>query len=110
MQHCEALESELFAATFSIQDIKALKSKLLQLVTLLSKEKELKKIEEERVGRLRKKIVILTEHVEKLMKVLRVESISKIKALEAHRVERFETKKSMREIKRREKIGNANLM
>lgn len=110
MQHCEVLESELFAATFAIQDIKALKSKLSQLVTLLSKEKELKLLEEERVARLRKKIVILTEHVEKLMKVLRVESIAKIKALEANRLERFEIKKLLKEVDRRNKISNANLM
>jgi hypothetical protein len=81
LQRIANLEEELRLALGAAEDIRALKTKALSLVERIRSEKEEKLRVEADVGKLNKKLEMLTDHIEKLMVHLKHEATCKIKAL-----------------------------
>jgi hypothetical protein len=89
-----AVESDLMLMKHHISDIQLLKTKLQQQQYMV-KQSKLDLIEEmSKHDKTKKKVQILTDHVEKLVKILKYESTAKIKGLEHIR----EMKKDMKRI------------
>lgn len=80
------LESELRLALGAAEDIKALKAKLLQVVERLRLEKESKLKVEQDMNGMKKKLEMLSDHIEKLMIHLKHEAASKVRTMEQLRV------------------------
>ena len=78
----EDLEQELVLAMNAAEDIKALKAKLLTMVDRIRSEKESRDKLNSELKSTRKKLSILTDHIEKLMGHLKHEAAAKIRALE----------------------------
>lgn len=79
------LEYELRLALGAAEDIKALKSKVLNMVERFRSEKDARNRAEVDVVLLRKKIEILGDHLEKLMLNLKYEATAKMRTVEALR-------------------------
>lgn len=79
------LESELRLALGAAEDIKALKSKLLQMIERIRIEKEHKLKSEQELLFTKKKIEILSDHIEKLMIFLKHEAAAKVRSTESLR-------------------------
>lgn len=80
------LESELKLALGAAEDIRALKTKLLQLVERVRLEKEGKMKADAELALTNKKMHMLADHLEKLMTHLKHEAAAKIRAVEQLRV------------------------
>lgn len=80
------LEYELRIALGAAEDIRALKTKLIQVLERIRIEKEGKMKVEQNLQRAKKKIEMLGDHMEKLMNHLKHEAASKVKAMEQLRV------------------------
>jgi hypothetical protein len=80
------LEYELRIALGAAEDIRALKTKLIQVLERIRIEKEGKIKVEQNLQRAKKKIEMLGDHMEKLMNHLKHEAASKVKAMEQLRV------------------------
>lgn len=85
LDRIHSLEQELRLALGAAEDIKALKSKLLQMIDRLRSEKEARDKQAFEIKTARKKLAILTDHIEKLMTHLKHEAAAKIRALETLR-------------------------
>jgi hypothetical protein len=85
LDRIHSLEQELRLALGAAEDIKALKAKLLQMIDRLRSEKEARDKQAFDIKTLRKKLAILTDHIEKLMTHLKHEAAAKIRALETLR-------------------------
>lgn len=82
----KSLEIELRLALGAAEDIKALKAKLLQLVDRIRSEKEHKLRAETQLGATKKKLDILSDHIEKLMIFLKHEAAAKVRCTESLRI------------------------
>lgn len=80
------LEYELRIALGAAEDIRALKTKLIQVLERIRIEKEGKMKVEHNLQKAKKKIEMLGDHMEKLMNHLKHEAASKVKAMEQLRV------------------------
>ena len=81
----KSLEDELRLALGAAEDIKALKTKLVQMIDRIRSEKEARERQMFDLKTTRKKLLILTDHIEKLMSHLKHEAAAKIRALETLR-------------------------
>lgn len=81
----EDLEDELRLAMGAAEDIKALKAKLLMMIERIRSEKESRDKLNFELKATRKKLAILTDHIEKLMGHLKHEAAAKIRSLESLR-------------------------
>jgi hypothetical protein len=86
MKKAKTLEEELKLSLNIVEDVGALKAKNLKLMTNLKKEKEQRSVMEDFIASQNKKIKILVEHIEKLMKALKIESAAKVRGLDDNRV------------------------
>jgi len=80
------LEYELRIALGAAEDIRALKTKLIQVLERIRIEKEGKMKVEQNLQKAKKKIEMLGDHMEKLMNHLKHEAASKVKAMEQLRI------------------------
>jgi hypothetical protein len=87
------LEEELRLALGAAEDIRALKAKLLQMIERTRVEKEHKLRAEMDFSNARKKIEMLSEHMEKLMVHLKHEGAHKARIAEQHRLSERECNK-----------------
>jgi len=96
-QQIHSLQQELRLALGAAEDIRLLKSKLLSSVdrNRIDKEKTLKSTEDMQF--MKKKMDMLTDHLEKLMTHLKHEAASKVRAQEALRVQERELVKGRHE-------------
>ncbi len=85
-QKLKDLKEELRLALSAAEDIKALKAKLMQMVERIRSEKETKTKIEESLKQSKKKVDILSDHMEKLMGHLKHEGAAKIRAIEQVRI------------------------
>ena len=86
IERIKDLESELKLALGAAEDIRALKAKLLQLVERCRLEKESKMKADAELALTTKKMMMLSDHLEKLMVHLKHEAAAKIRAMEQVRV------------------------
>jgi hypothetical protein len=82
MQRIKELEHELHLALGAAEDIRALKAKLLQMVERNRQEKELRLRSELEVHHTKKKVDMLSDHMEKLMSHLKLETAMKLRVVE----------------------------
>jgi len=102
-----AVESELMLMKHQISDIQLLKTKLQQQ-QYHYKQSKLELIEEmSKHDKTKKKLQILTDHVEKLVKILKYESTAKIKGLEQTRELKKEIKKYDNLLKNKSRVVNS---
>lgn len=80
------LEYELRLALGLVEDIKALKAKLLQVLDRVRLEKEAKVKAEYGLNHCKRKMEMLGDHIEKLMTHLKHEAASKIRSMEQTRI------------------------
>jgi hypothetical protein len=80
------LEYELRLALGLVEDIKALKAKLLQVLDRVRLEKEAKVKAENGLNHCKRKMEMLGDHIEKLMTHLKHEAASKIRSMEQTRI------------------------
>jgi len=90
----KGLEYELRLALGAAEDIRALKTKLMQLVERCRQEKEAKLRAEAESALEKKRKDMLTDHLEKLMTHLKHEAAAKIRAMEQLRLSERETVKT----------------
>lgn len=102
-----AVESELMLMKHQISDIQLLKTKLQQQQYYV-KQSKLELIEEMgKHDKTKKKLQILTDHVEKLVKILKYESTAKIKGLEHIRELKKEMRRNEIALKNKSKVVNS---
>lgn len=82
MQRIKELEHELHLALGAAEDIRALKAKLLQMVERNRQEKEIRLRTELEVQHSKKKVDMLSDHMEKLMAHLKLETAMKLRVVE----------------------------
>lgn len=85
MKKAKTLEDELRLSLNIVEDVGALKVKNIKLMSNLKKEKEQRSVMEDFIASQNKKIKILVEHIEKLMKALKIESAAKVRGLDDNR-------------------------
>lgn len=100
----KTLEDELRLSLNIVEDVGALKEKNLKLMNNIKKEKEQRSILEDFIASQNKKIKLLIEHVEKLMKAIKIESANKIKACDESRALLKKQKELEDKIEKQEKI------
>ena len=93
MSRIKDLEEELRLALGAAEDIRALKAKMMQLIERIRVEKDARVRLESESKHSRKKMEMLSDHIEKLMTHLKHEAAAKIRALEQLRASERETLK-----------------
>ncbi len=86
LDRIKLLEEELRLALGAAEDIRALKAKLLQMIERTRVEKESKLRAEAEFSAARRKIEMMTDHMEKLMVHLKHEAAHKARIAEQHRL------------------------
>ena len=85
-ERVKLLEAELRVALKTKEDVRALKVKLSQMIEKLRNEKDIRLRIEEDLVLAKKKILMLSDHMEKLMSHLKLEATSKLKTTEQLRL------------------------
>ena len=85
-EQIKLLQTELKAALRTKDDLRALKTKLSQMIEKLRNEKDVRLRTEDDMVLAKKKILMLSDHMEKLMSHLRLEATSKLKTTEQLRL------------------------
>eukprot|EP01037_Dinobryon_pediforme_P032453 gene32453-37394_t len=93
IRRIKELENELQLALGAAEDIRALKAKLLQMVERNRQEKEQRLRTELDLQHSKKKVEMLSDHMEKLMVHLKHESASKLRVVEQLRASEKENAK-----------------
>ena len=93
MGRIKSLEDELRLALGAAEDIRALKAKMMQLIERIRVEKESRHRLDQENKQNKRKMEMLSDHIEKLMTHLKHEAAAKIRALEQLRASEKETLK-----------------
>lgn len=88
LERANLLQNELKSALSTAENIKELKAKANSLTETLRSEKKIKLQIQARLDASEKSVLILSEHIEKLMKVLKIEVVNKSKLFDQLKVER----------------------
>ena len=104
LNKAKTLEDELRLSLNIVEDVGALKEKNLKLMNNIKKEKEQRSILEDFIASQNKKIKLLIEHIEKLMKALKIESANKIKSCDENRALLKKQRELEEKIEKQERI------
>ena len=103
-ERARLLKEELTLALNATQDIRSLKAKCKHLLEEVRKSKEHAIRHEESKEAAEKKVMMLVDHLERIMNVIKNESTAKIKAIEKYRVERILVFKLTQKLAKQERI------
>lgn len=98
MSRISNLEIELRVALKANDDVRALKMKLMQMVEKTRNEKDIRTRNEEDLFMNKKKILMLSDHMEKLMNHLKLEATNKLKTVEVLRLSERSNRKFQEKI------------
>jgi hypothetical protein len=98
MSRISNLEIELRVALKANDDVRALKMKLMQMVEKTRNEKDIRTRNEEDLFMNKKKMLMLSDHMEKLMNHLKLEATNKLKTVELLRLSERSNRKLQEKI------------
>lgn len=100
----KGLKDELKSSVHSIENVDHIKQRNMKLTETLRREREQKIVLDQFIESQNKKIEILADHIEKLMKAIKIESSNRMKSLECNREQRKELADLKLRLEKKQKV------